>query len=188
MKGWITLISALLFTGCSLRIAPAPKGYVNILKPSTQLDNKLSVFIVYPNNYSTNVNTFEKSSKLVGDKIKTEFQNNNIATYYSDSHKQLDEAFALAKNSNTSYLILSHITKWDDHVPGNILGQLDKGEIILSIYDVQKNELLHQALIGGEGTSTTVNFIPMGTHGPEDCLTQGLASWRSTLYGEKQFQ
>ncbi|NCC06060.1 MAG: DUF4823 domain-containing protein [Proteobacteria bacterium] len=98
----------------------------------------------------------------------------------------LEDGFDLATSSSAAYLITSSITKWEDRVPGNILGRLDIGEIIISTYDVRTKELLQQSIIGGRGSSVTVNFIPMGTHGPEDCLTEGLASLLYILYDDTE--
>jgi hypothetical protein len=180
----IFIVSLIFFLcACSIRVPQNP-NYVNIIKPYNLLDKNAVVYIIYPKAFVEDQGKQTDSSWKVGEKILAEFKKNSITVLASKDSITLEDGFDLATSSNATYLITSSITKWEDRVPGNILDRLDIGEIIISTYDVRTRELLQQSIIGGRGSSVTINFIPIGTHGPEDCLTDGLASWISILYGD----
>lgn len=180
------IVSLIVFLcACSIRVPQNP-NYVNIIKPYNLLDKNAVVYIIYPKAFVEDREKQPDSSWKVGEKILAEFKRNSINVLASKDSITLEDGFDLATSSSAAYLITSSITKWEDRVPGNILGRLDIGEIIISTYDVRTKELLQQSIIGGRGSSVTVNFIPMGTHGPEDCLTEGLASLLYILYDDTE--
>ena len=181
----VLIVVSLVFClfSCAVRV-PNSKKYINILKKCEPLDSRLSVCVLYPKDFVAGNSVQQNSSLIVGDKIFETFRKYSDEVLVIKSNMTLEDGFDYAKSSDAAYLITSSIIKWEDRVTGNFLGRLDKGELIVSAYDVRTSELLQQSVIGGAGSSVTVNFIPMGTHGPEDCLTEGLASWVAILYGQ----
>lgn len=182
MKRGVLFGLLFLLCACTVRVPPPDQNYVNIVKPGPTLDGALSLYVIFPKDFAVDGATQKNSAQLVGEKLVAEFQKNKGNVLFSKKYLSLDDGFTAASSAKAAYLVTTAITKWDDNIP-EINTDVDHGEIALSVYDVKSKELVQQALIGGSGGNVTVDSIPMGFHGPEDCLVKGLASWRTVLYG-----
>lgn len=190
----ILLISAtiLLFTGCS----SVNYNVTNI--KGTSLDDSEKILISNANIYLVNGGDGRKMTFLSLTESNELAEESGVSalniahdalSHYSDriiAEREVlleDKALEIGTINKSDYLIYSRVEEWSNPLGINCANTYyDEASVLLSIYSVQKKELINTSRLTAKSCPTKVNGLPVSTGSPEKLYKVLFSQWLDEFF------
>ena len=119
----------------------------------------------------------QKSGARAQEALQKALQKTNKQALFGVVPQTQEDALKAAKGAGRNQLATIKILDWN-RTSTTLQDNPDRGEVLITLYDVSTGERLRADNLTCSGSPTTINHI--GSYGPEDCLKEAFIQWSDT--------
>lgn len=135
---------------------------------------KANLYVPMPADFMKNGVAEQKSGARAQEALQKALKKTDKQALFGVVQQTQEDALKAAKGAGRNQLATIKILDWH-RTATTLQNDPDRGEVLITLYDVTTGERLRADNLTCSGTPTTINSI--GSYGPEDCLKEAFIQW-----------
>lgn len=176
----LVIIMSVTLCACSMRVGHT-SYQVTPLKDAKLLDGGKNLYIAMPADFQQNGSAQKDSGLKTQQALLKAMETLPGAKVPADAPQDAPSAMTASRQTECALLVEVRIVDWSDP-PASFQLHSDRGEVVLSVHDVETGALLRSDSLTCNGSPTTINMV--GAYSPADCLKPAFAEWGAKAFSK----
>ncbi|MDR3044101.1 MAG: DUF4823 domain-containing protein [Desulfovibrio sp.] len=174
------IMMSMILCACSMRVGHTSYQVIP-LKDAQQLDGGKSLYVAMPADFQQDGSTQKDSGLKTQQALLKAMEALPGKKVPADTPQDVPAALATSSQSECALLVEVRIVDWSDP-PASFQLHSDRGEVMLSVYEVGTGTLLRSDSLTCNGSPTTINMV--GAYNPAYCLKPAFAEWSAKAFSK----